>query len=172
MIGNPPAMQPKNPKMSLGFRERCSKLFKQGNLKIQVHDQNDNIKKPTPIAQENMANFIGTSPAYQGDIRNLQSSTPSNNKGKEFPVPFVFSRGQTPELKQMCPTSTTNVFNFENARSPNPFAPYGYSPNRRPENGFSVYDSHSPYRPNFLFAKQAALSPAFVFDPNYRRQGN
>mmetsp|Transcript_10410 Transcript_10410/g.11875 ORF Transcript_10410/g.11875 Transcript_10410/m.11875 type:complete len:172 (+) Transcript_10410:505-1020(+) len=171
MINNGSALSSKNTKMSFGFRERFSKFSKQKNLKIQVNNLNDNIKKPAPIAQDNMANFIGTSPAYQSDIRNLQSSTP-NNKSKELPVPFVFSSGQTPELKQICPTNTSNVFNFESARSPNPFAPFGYSPNRRPETGFSVYDSHSPYRPNFLFAKQAALSPAFIFDPSYRRQGN
>ena len=38
---------------------------------------------------------------------------------------------------------------------------------------FSAMDSHSPYRPDFVFTKQGhAPSPAFQFDSSVRRQGN
>ena len=138
------------------YKERFSKK----GLKILI-GQDDCIKKPAPLPQDNMNTFIGSAPIYPKEIRNLQSSTP--NKSKELPVPFVFSQGHTPEMKQI--GIAQNVFNFETAKSPASFAPFGYSPNRRPGNGFSVYDSHSPFRPaEFVFTNNPAHSPAFVFE--------
>lgn len=102
---------------SLSFRERFSKLHKNKSLKIKAPSIDELIKKPNPVTYDATNNFISNLSVYSKDMRSLPNNTPSSNtvinstpgifqnsimrnEKKDFSFPLVFSRGQTPEIKQ------------------------------------------------------------------------
>lgn len=124
---------------STSLRDRFSKLSKNKGLKIKAPKIEDIMKKPTPVGQDITNNFISNLSAYSKDFRGMANSTPnSNNMLSATPgifqqsalrsdkdrniFPLVFSRGQTPEMKQCTPN---NVFSFDTSKSPNMIPAFG-----------------------------------------------
>ena len=86
-------------------------------MKIKATSLDELIKKPTPIGQDVNINYINELSVNSKDMRSFVpsnvysvSSTPNNGFNKVAPnrdplqgrikLPLVFSRGQTPEIKQ------------------------------------------------------------------------
>lgn len=114
---NESVVSSKHSAKSLNFRERFSKLHKNKPLKIKAPSIDELIKKPNPINYDATNNFISNLSVYSKDLRSLPNNTPSSNtvinstpgifqnsvmrmEKKDFSFPLVFSRGQTPEIKQ------------------------------------------------------------------------
>lgn len=129
-------------------------------MKIKAPKIEDLIKKPTPIGQDPTNNFISNLSICSKDMRSLPNNTPSSNtivnstpgifqpsilrNNKDMNIfPLVFSRGQTPEMKQCTPN---NIFSFENMKSPNLIQNFG-SPYDR-----FMFNNDNPFRrQNYFF---------------------
>lgn len=99
------------------FRERISKLNNNKPLKIKAPSFDELIKKPIPIGPDVNTNSVNELSVPSKDFRNLTSGniysmSPNPNPGftmvqpnrdplqGRIKLPLVFSRGQTPEIKQ------------------------------------------------------------------------